>query len=210
MNMSILTRLLITGSLAVAILAGCNAGGGTTDERRYYLLEVTRDGPPLAPQEEATLTVREFSISPRFRDKELVYRTGQFIYESDYYNRFLASAGPMLAEQTRRWISKAGIFAHVVPSESGAQATHVLEGNITSLYGDFRDKSAGKAVMGIEFFLVKAGRHGTDIVFHKAYETSSPLETQSVEGLVEGYNLALERILADLENDLQTALKASE
>ena len=195
-------KCFVMVGVIATILAGCS---GSPKDRRYYLLDARREGPVATSRKDVTVSVREFSVSPRFRPNEFVYRTGKFKYTSDYYNAFLSSAGPMIGEQTRQWLSQAGLFANAVGPGSDVGPTHVLEGNITSLYGNFLDQSAPRAVMGIEFFLLEAGRE-SKVVFHKAYDVETPVTTSSVDDLVEAYNVCLMKILTEFETDLHKAL----
>jgi len=115
-------------SLCVGLLFSC-LGCNQAENQRYFLLEVQRDGNPQTTSKEIILTVRPFSLSPGYQPKELTYRTGDFQYESDYYNRFITDVGRQIAEQTRRWLSDSQLCSHVVPPGSTMSATHLLEGN---------------------------------------------------------------------------------
>ena len=147
---TILTLVLCSALLVI----GCNPSGGPAGDRQYFRLEVQRQGQPSEPQEDVLLMVRPFSLSPGYHAKELTYRTGESQYESDYYHQFIIDVGQQVAEQTRAWLSQSGCFAHVVPPGSAMNATHMLEGNITRLYGDFRDKANPQAQVSITFYLL--------------------------------------------------------
>jgi len=185
--------------------AGCGifSSDNPVDTRRFFLLETVRPGRVDPPDAGPTLAVRRLQMSPRFDEKELVYRTSDFAYESDYYNQFLNAAGALIAEQTRRWVARAGLFAAVVSSGSDVLPTHVIEGNVTALYGDFRGDSA-RGVLGIELFLIHAeADDGPAVVFHKDYRAAVDLSARTAEALVEAYNTGLGQILTEFEKDLR-------
>jgi cholesterol transport system auxiliary component len=124
----------------------------------------------------------------------------------DFYNEFLVSPGAMVTEKTRNWLSQSGLFARVLDAGSYAKPTHTLEGNITALYGDVRDRSSPAAVMEIRVFLIVNKAPRESIILGKTYRASSGLKTKSAEGLVEAFDNCLETILTDLQHDLEENL----
>ncbi|MCF7958466.1 MAG: hypothetical protein K9M57_08475 [Phycisphaerae bacterium] len=188
--------------LSTLFVAGCNPSGGPADKRRYFLLDVQRDGQTLKPQGDVVLMVRPFSLAPGYHKNELTYRTGVFQYESDYYNLFITDIGQQVAGQTRGWLSHSGYFTHVVHPGSTMNATHILEGNITRLYGDFRDKKNPEAFMEITFYLVDITKRKPSINFSVSFEVKAPITELSGESLVEAYQNCLQQILGKLENRL--------
>ena len=184
-------------------IVGCGGPGKAPAVRRYYALELERQGQTHQPQGVTVLEIQPFGMSPIFAPKELAYRTGEFRYESDFYNQFVTDARLQITEQTRRWISDSKVFSSVALGGSALGATHLLEGDIVKLYGDFRDKSNSNAVMQIEFFLIDVKSPSTSVVFSKLYKATSSVGQPKVENLIRAYNRCLEQILQDFEADLQ-------
>jgi len=199
------TLMLCIVSLAMGVAAGgCSMGKEQADERRFFMLEATRTGKTPPPETSHLVAVKRFAMSPRFREKELVYRTGEVAYESDYYNQFLTSASAMVAEQTGAWLSRSGLFASVINTSSDVLPTHVIEGNVTALYGDVQGEGAGKAVMAVEFFVLDVAGDEPRVVFHGQYDAEAPFPPPlSAEGLVTVYNANLAKILTAFEKDLR-------
>lgn len=188
-----------------AAACGCGMGEKQPDQRRFFMLEAARPGQAPPPGTGHLIAVKRFAMSSRFREKELVYRTGEVAYESDYYNQFLTSASTMIAEQTRRWLSEAGLFAAVINTGSDVLPTHIIEGNVTRLYGDVRGEGAGKAVMAVEFFVLDVAGDEPKVIFHGEYAAEGPFEPPlSGEGLVKVYNVGLGKVLAAFEKDLRS------
>ena len=158
----------------------------------------------------AVLQVRRLHIASPYDGQEFVYRTRSNEFRSDYYNGFIAAPDHLLTAGLIAWISRAGVgpFASVVDTESGIPARYVLEGNVTSLYGDYADKAAPKAVMSLKIFLFDDGDANARVIFQKEYSAAAPIEPGSAESLVNGWGKAfrqiLERITADLDQHSPT------
>lgn len=183
-------------------LPGC--GSRTAYNQRNFILETSRNRPQQKISNNVILDVQSFSVDATFSTKSLVYRKGQSEYETDFYNQFLVRPEDMITEKTRSWLSDSGLFKWVLEPGSYTDATHMLEGNIIALYGDFRDESSPRAIIKIRFFLVKLS--GKSVVFGKTYETVSEVGDRTAESLIEAYETCLANILTDLEEDLQELL----
>jgi len=199
---SIQTTLL----LAIAVLlTGCGINiSRDLPDRKYYALEVIRGGPVNQAVEGAVLKVAGVRVSPRYKGRELVYRRGQLAWESDFYNQWFVLPAQMLTAQVRDWLSASALFEHVPETGSYMEVTHILESNVASLYGDFRGEP--KAVIEMQFFLLREEAGETKIVFEKDYRRSVPISNSSAEMLVAGLNSGLEEILAALEEDLKNGV----
>jgi cholesterol transport system auxiliary component len=193
---------LLLSSAVGTLCTGCNSGGQAGDQRRFYLLEVEREGPPRSVSLPGRLVVQPTRLSPGYDKKELVYRLSPSRYESDYYHQFVTDAGSQTAEQMRQWLRKSRSFSQVLVAGSVADATHILESSITALYGDFRDKNQPQAVLDLQVFLIDVRTRDLPVVFHKEYAARAPLRENTAEALVQGYDQALREILTALENDL--------
>lgn len=186
----------------VLFLGGCSGIQSPAVEKSYYSLSVTHPGSTVSVGSEAILRVHKLRIAPEYRKKNLVYRTGDVGYKADFYNEFFIAPELMMTKNVREWLAKSGLFQHVVDSISGAESWYVLEGMITSLYGDYRDAKASLAVMEVQFFLMKEVPAFSEIVFKKTYTEKLPIKDRSPENLVKGWNKGLEKILKNFEKDL--------
>ncbi len=83
------------------------------------------------------------------------------------------------------------------------EATHILEGNVIALYGDYSQKNSPKAVLEIQFFLIDNTSTSSEMIFQNNYRREVALNSSLPEALVKGWNEALQQILTDLEEDLR-------
>lgn len=187
--------------IASLLLSGC--GGPKPYNKKYYVLNVNRSAETKKTDNKFILDVRTFTIDSAFDSKGLVYRKDEFEYETDFYNEFLISPAIMITEKTRTWLSNSGIFHLVLDKGAYIDPTHTLQANITALYADRREQ---KAVMEIRTFLISNADTADSVIMTETYKTSSALKSQVPGALLEAFDVCLNRILKDLENDLRLKL----
>ena len=193
------------------LLAATLCFGGCSLKKQYpakqsFLVEAQRAGEARAATASDVLRVRNLQVAAPFEGKSFVYRSSGLGYQTDFYHEFLVAPRALLTEQTRQWLGASGLFRFVTDPASKADATHSLEGNVSALYGDYRDPASPKAVLAVEFFLVNDQPASPEIIFHKSYRQEVPLENRAPETLAKGWGKALEQILTGLEHDLTSAL----
>jgi cholesterol transport system auxiliary component len=192
--------------LAAVAAAGCSLGPDTDyPEKRHYAFDADREADRAGPLAGSVLKVRGFTISRRYEGPEIVHREGEVDWVSDFYNAFFAPPAGLVTERARSWMKEAGAFARVVPTSSYVDATHVLEGHVAALYGDYRDEM--RAVMEIQFLLLDDRPDSAGLVLSKAYRKEIPVADRSAPALVKGWNRALAEILAALEQDIAGSLR---
>src|SRR5574341_1687118 len=196
--------LFLSWVLLFLTITGCATLEKNYPERTYYIFNISNEDKNLTPiSGEGVLEIRRFEISPSFASREFVYRNGDLSYDTDFYNQFFRTPASLITEEVRKWLSESGQFKYVVDSSNNVDANHILEGNVSELYGDFRTPNTPKAVMGIQFFLTEETSTNPKIVFEKNYRREVVLSSNSPEELVKGWNEALEQILTALAGDLK-------
>ncbi len=175
-------------------------------ERNHYILELSREQPPRQKSISAALAVRDFSVSPGYQGREIIYKTDKSIARADFYNHYFVLPGPMMAQLTRSWIRDSGLFASVIPMSSHKVADYVLEGAVSSIYGDLRNPAQPGAVVEINFLLLKNSDFDFEIVFQKKYRSETKMRDHGAPFLIEALNACLKDILASLEKDLASVL----
>jgi cholesterol transport system auxiliary component len=189
--------------LVLLVLSSCVNLTKSNPVRQYYALDVTRQAESGVPVAGTVLEVRRLLVSPTFQGQELVYRTEDTRYESDFYNQWFVSPSAMLTQQVQNWLINAHLFENVVTTSSYMQATHRLEGNVTALYGDYRQKDRRKAVVGIHMVLIEDNPTRTAIVFQRDYNQNVEVTDTSPDGLTQAWNQGLEQVFMALEQDLR-------
>jgi cholesterol transport system auxiliary component len=171
--------------------------------KRYYALGVQHQAKTTKSDNKFILDVRSFTIDSAFESKALVYRKGNFEYESDFYNEFLVSPAIMITEKTRNWLAASGIFERVLDKGNYIEPNHTLEGNITALYSDLREH---KAIIEMRIFLIANIDRKESTILARTYRTSRGLKSETTESLIEAFDICLKQILSDLEEDLREKL----
>lgn len=201
-----MTRFAVLASLLALLLAACAPpfSRQPAAERHFYALTATRPQTEQS-QGQTVLKVRPFKVSPDFQGKDMVYRLSDARFESDYYNAFFVAPAPALAKQAELWLSRSGLFGHVVDSTSQLTDTYVLEALVNAVYGDFRDKAHPKAVLEIQFFLLKNTGDSYQVAFTGTYDQAVTFSANASEAsrLAEAFNDALTRTLTRFEADLR-------
>jgi cholesterol transport system auxiliary component len=175
--------------------------------RTQYVLDPVRPDEPAGAPTKDILEVRRFMIDSAFQSKNLVYRTADLTYETDFYHEFLVSPAALIREATRNWLAQSNLFARVVDAGGHVDPTYALEANITALYGDARANGAPQAVLEMRAFLLRVDGPDDAIVVHsRVYSVSQQAVTADADGLVAGFNACLQTILTDLERDVVAQL----
>jgi len=187
-------------ALILIAAAGCVDLKAAYPDRRYYTIESARTGAERETSAGTVLRVRRFAASKMCDGTELVTRTGDAVYESDFYHVLFIPPAQQLGEQTYKWLTASKLYGHVVGAGSSIAETHTLEGNVITLHGDYR--SSPLAVIEIQFLLVRVSTDPAAALYQKSYRQEVALESASPEALVKGWSAGLSKILTSLEADL--------
>ncbi len=190
--------------LLAVVCSGCVSSHSYS--KRQFVIEAARPAQPVGQRHDVVLAVRGFTIDPVCDSRGLLYRKGESEYESDFYNEFLVAPQALISSQTRNWLAQSGVCKTVLEPGSLIEATHVLEGNVLALYGDFRGSGLPQAVMQVRVFLVANTGSEPEIIFTRDYRASHRAETQTADALVAAMNQCLEQVLSELERDLGEVL----
>lgn len=186
-------------------LAGCLRLERDYPERELFSLEVSPPpGPPSEPLFGA-VRVSKFRVASPFAGKGFVYRTAPLQYQEDFYNRFVAPSGELIAGQSVRWLTASGLFAAVYGGPSPVEPQLLLEGEVLALYGDFRERPP-RAVLEIVFTATRADG-APQVVLHHGYRREVPLQEGGSAALAAGWSEALAEVLRGLESDLRRAAR---
>lgn len=193
------TMLLL---LLVCVLGACVKLERPTLDRKYFTLDAVR---PSTAEKNAlidkNLIVRRVKISPRYEDRDLVYKVAENGFEADYYNSFFVPPAAMITQELRVWIGESGVFANVLGPDSMGTGDYLLEGLVNSIYGDYSTPDH-KAVVQMQFILLDNGDPSLPILYSQDFSRVINIKGAGPEALVEAFNKGLESILVELEKGL--------
>ncbi|EDZ65446.1 hypothetical protein NOC27_2126 [Nitrosococcus oceani AFC27] len=190
--------------LLALMLGGCTLFGGGGDSPGGYTLEVVRVLEQPSPQaRERILEVVPFRISPRYRSRLWLYQEAGSWHRVEEEQAFLIPPQVLVTEQASTYFRRSGLFGAVVEGESRLQVTHLLEGAVTALYGDFSDPMAPRAVMEIQFFLIDPRLDPPKTLLKSGFRVEAEILAATPQALIQGWNNGLESILENFENDLR-------
>ena len=191
--------------LSCILLFACVNLERSYPDKHYFVLEVSPKWQPSTRTVKGVLAVSDMRVSRRYEGQSFVYRVSETRYESDFYNQFLIAPAALITEEVRKTLAQAQVFEDVISSSTDWEPTYRLQGVVNSLYGDFTDAHAARAVMEMQFFLTKKTPAGEEIVMAKRYIKSVPVSARSPDALVKGWDTALEDILNSFIADLKSA-----
>jgi uncharacterized lipoprotein YmbA len=197
-----ISALLIQGLLACAIQQP------PIDSAQWRLMP-ERAGTAKNTQIPYWLTQGTISVTSPFDSKSFVYRLDDQKYEKDFYNNFITLPSEMVAAATRQWLNQAGIFQFAVGNSNSLMPVYLLQGTVDSMYTDFRAGQKPAAVISIEYYLSSAdGKSKNNVLFSKKYQKREPISDNSAKTIANAQQIALAKILAELEEDLFLASKS--
>ncbi|HAS88343.1 MAG TPA: hypothetical protein DCS48_03435 [Desulfovibrio sp.] len=188
--------------------AGCVKLERPSLDRKYFTLNVARSGENNDVQAVKNLIVRRVKVSPRYENRDLVYKVDENSFESDYYNSFFIPPSALITQELRVWMGDSGIFANVLGPESLGTGELLLEGGVNSIYGDYSGAEP-KAVIRMQFLLLDNSNPDLPIVYSRDFNHEITVTETGPAALVKAMNLGLNGIFTDLEKDLAEIVRAN-
>ena len=169
----------------------------------HWRLMPERVSAPKNNQIKYWLTQGTINVTSPFDTKSFVYRMDDQKYEKDFYNDYVTLPSDMIASATRQWLNASGIFQFVVGNSNALMPMYLLQGTIDEMYTDFRLGQTPSAVFTIEYYLSSSdGLKKNNVLFRKKYYQSEPIKDNSAKSIAKAQQIALGKILAQLEDDL--------
>jgi cholesterol transport system auxiliary component len=193
--LSFLTLLLLS--------TGCVDLSRPALAKHYYLLETSPQPSDSPPAHASAIRVTGIEVSAPFSERSMVYRLEQERYESDFYNEYFVAPRAMITSKLVEWLTVRRVFATTLPPSSTLDAPYALEGQVTALYGDLRDKAKSAAVFGMQVFVTDMRNPEKSILLERACAEQVPVPDRSADAISKGLSQALQRCFAQLEADLR-------
>ena len=203
-------RLLgvLTFSTLLLLSAGCVDLSRPALAKHYYLLETSPKPSDVPPAHAGAIRVTGVEVSAPFSERSMVYRLEQERYEADFYNEYFVAPRAMITSKLVEWLTVRRVFATTLPPSSTLDAPYAIEGQVTALYGDLRDKAKTVAVVGMQMFVTDVRNPEKSILLERVCAEQVPVPDRSADAISKGLSQALQRCFAALETDLR-ALKLS-
>ncbi len=119
----------------------------------------------------------------------------------DFYHGFFDLPEILLTETTRLWFSGDGMVPVVVKMRGSLAVTHILQGRVLLLMGDY-SLTPAQAELKIEFLMAQQQGRQMAPFFRKVYHREPALTDSTPAALAEAWNASLAEILTELETDL--------
>jgi len=193
--------LSISLVLAATLLGGCLSRSPV--KARAFLFAVPAGQiPGTASTFRGPIAIRRVRVAAPFDGQSLVYRTGEYSYESDPYAEFFAPCSETLDCAISQWLRESGCFQSVIEPGSADHPAAMAEINVEELYGDFR-AAQPTAVLTAQFVLFDAtnGIAGQRLL-DREYSRRVPVKARSAAALMAGWNQALREILQQFTSDV--------
>lgn len=199
-----LTRysLIIIASIFLASCFSVNYPNQTK-----YLLHVKMPKSHTAFHHGKILKIRTPAIAPQFENAVFVYRTSNIHYQKDFYNVFFVPPSQQIKEMLIQYLGNTSFISQAIDSASPINSRYYLHSKILTLYADYRNSTHPKAVMAIQFTLLKYRQGKMYHLMHTTFSESYPLKQKDSESLVNGWSQDLQKILQRLSNRLRTAMR---
>lgn len=189
--------------LVLALLAAGCLSRVPAPERRTYALEPAATAPLRETPITGTALVRRARVGPRYEATEFVYRRGELVWESDFYNGFLIPPSAQVTECVRESLAASGLFRHVAAKSAPAPADVEVETVVNSLYGDWSDPERPRAVLELELFAIDPAGPLPAIRLHRRYRLEVDTGEPSARALVAAWSRALGDALAQWCSELE-------
>ncbi|WP_027721410.1 ABC-type transport auxiliary lipoprotein family protein [Maridesulfovibrio zosterae] len=195
--------------LAMMGVSACVSLERPSLDRKYFALDVKRDkSGGSSVKSKNNLVVRRVKVSPRYEERDLVYKVAENTFESDYYNSFFIPPASLLTQELRLWMGDSTMFANVLAPSSMGTGDLLLEGVVNSIYGDYTG-SKPVAVVNMQFFLLDNSNPDLPIIYSRNFEKNIPMKGSSPDALIQAMNKGVKEIFTELESDLATVVQKS-
>ena len=171
--------------------------------KHYYLLNASPKPADTPPAHPGAIKVTGLEVASPFADRSLVYRVEAERYEADFYDQFFVAPRAMVTSQVVEWLTVRRIFATTLPPSSSLDAPYAIEGLVTAMYGDLRDKARAEAVFTMQVFVSQSGALEGSIVLERTYSHQVRVPDGTADAISKGLSQALQQCLVDLEADLR-------
>ena len=166
----------IASLVTAGLLCGC-ISRPHLDVRTYAFAVLPASRPDAGFRSHRLVAIRALRVAAPFDGRSLVYRMGEYSFESDPYAEFFVSASESLLLPIRNYLRQSGTFEAVVEPGSALRPNTLAEVNVHELYGDFRRPGEPAALLRLRVLLFESpnGVPGK-LILEREYSRRIPLK----------------------------------
>lgn len=174
-------------------LTGCISS--TYVERKEYLLNLHNSHVKKMKIHKYAVMIDSSNVSAPFNQLSFIYRISNTEYLTDYYHTFISPLTQQFDPFLINYSYAVGCFDPIAVNELG-NSDYELQPTITQFYADYRDRNHPRAVVALNFKLVK--REETKVVglLNKTFVAQVPIKAKNTQSLLVAWRQGLRRVTA--------------
>ncbi len=206
MNSSSIQRILPLMVLFL-LTASCAGTSAPARDNYYYTLNYPPPAPPFEHTLPFVLRVDHFISSPPFNSQSIIF-ADQGLYRNAYArHHWIAPPAELLAFLLARDLKSARVLQAVLPPDSFAASTHILNGWLEEILEvDLPDGWLASLRLSITLIASREADPSRRIIFQKIYAASAPIGERSPAGMAEAMSTAAAQVSAEVVRDVYQAL----
>ena len=192
---------------ALTLLTGCFRFGQPAPEIRSYRLDYP------SPEVSGTalpviLRVPALTVAAVYDRESIVYRQDDYSTAADFYDRWSANPGAMLADLLARDLDASGLYRAVQHSPSMVPSDYQVTGEVE----DIEERITGGACsahlhLRTLVLRVRAGK-GDPVVMRETYNADEPCPCNDILALANAMSKAMQSISAKMQQAVYDAIRA--
>jgi ABC-type uncharacterized transport system auxiliary subunit len=191
------------------VFVSCLGLQQTEEKMQFYTLEYD---PPqvddLAPLP-VVIRVEKFSVAPPYDTYRIIYRDRSFKRDAYSFYKWRAGPGDLVTYFLGRDLQASGLFKAVLPQDSRAPVSHVVEGRVEEFF-EWDAEPNWKAVLSLSIVLSVADEPDVSkrILFQRTYHATFPCEQKNPRALAAAMSRDMSEISNKIIRDIYDATKA--
>lgn len=179
-------------------ISGCISLKQPNMKFEYYTLEydtLNPDKSTIPVQKSTILKIKDFSAAPTYNTNKIIYSDQQFKRSPYFYHKWRVKPAEFVTYFLSRDLKESGLFEAVLPSSSGSQHTHTVEG-IVDEFLEWDSNDSWEAVLSISVTLQVAREPDSNkrVVFQRSFSTRKKCKERNPLALAQAMSLAMAEV----------------
>lgn len=192
------------------LLAGCAGTRGRSVAFDYYTLEYEpplKGNMPVSGVLPVVLRLERFTAAPEYETDRMIYRDSANKRSAYYYDKWRAVPADLVTFFLKRDLSESGLFAGVMPPESGSGSTYVLDGTVEEFLEWDTDASC-EARLAVSVVLLDTREIDAtkQVLLQQRFAAREQCEERQPVFVAKAMSRSMEKVSRDVGIALQTVL----